>query len=547
MIKVPLQAVVFFGFFALGLLPWGHAAPRIPIELKKDSLVYCTNIASFSFNPQKADASSQMNVITEQIYDKLIEFDPVTNRLKPALAERFEVSEDGLTITLHLRKNVAFHQTSWFTPTRPFNAEDVLFSLHRVMGDMRDLSLEKGQSDRLPQLANGHFPYFESIDFKGKIARLRAVNAHQVQIELTRPNREILSYLASQYSVMLSKEYALQLNADDNLRQLDVLPVGTGAYQLEQVVRNGFVRLTANPHYWGKSAKIKQVIVDFSTSGTGRMAKFLNGECDVSAFPEPSQLTMLPPQQGYIAENKGANLAYLAFNMQRQAVQSVEFRQKIAQGINRPRMASLFFYGVANVAENVLPQALFHQPNPVGYPYRPTVVTQSPPLNLWVIDERRIYNAHPLKMAEYVRSELARIGIEVVVRQVSRATLIEQLAKGEADYDLILSGWLGNNFDAESFLTPLLSCQSQQSVTNLAHWCDAEFENLLRLAREQENDAEKQVLYQQIQARLAQQMPLLPLVNVNRLLVANHQVEGVTISPFGQVKLADFRLKTQEK
>ncbi len=62
----------------------------------------------------------------------------------------------------------------------------------------------------------------------------------------------MLAHLASQYAVILSKEYALQLNADDNLVQLDLLPVGTGVYQLESYENNDYVRLKPNMNYWGK-------------------------------------------------------------------------------------------------------------------------------------------------------------------------------------------------------------------------------------------------------------------------------------------------------
>lgn len=554
MMKRTLQAALFTAFFAnFSPISTAYAAPSIPQDLLTDSLVYCTSVSGFSFNPQKADVGSNMNVVTEQIYDKLIELDPQTNRLKPALAERFEVSEDGLTITFYLRKNVRFHETKWFTPSRKFNAEDVLFSLNRVIGkESNELSgLDQEQSNKQSELAKRlaartHFPFFESIDLKSKIESISAVSPYVVQIRLNRPDASFLAHLASQFAVILSKEYALQLNADDNLPQLDLLPVGTGVYQLENYVQNEFVRLTANPDYWGKKAQISRMIVDFSTTPTGRMAKFLNGECDVSAFPEPSQLSRLNPEKGYIVEQKGANLAYLAFNFERPIGQNLALRQQIAQAIDRERLARLFFYGVAEVAQNVLPSALFPYANPNGYPYKRPANPEKPqstPLLLWVIDEPRVYHQHPLKMAEFVRAELERAGIAVTVRSVSRAYLTQQLEQGSANYDLILSGWTANNFDPDSFLSPMLECQAQHSVTNLANWCDLTFDTLLANARLSEESQAREQLYQQAQRYLQQTLPLLPLVNVHRLLLANHDVQQVKISPFGQVKLSEMRLK----
>ena len=49
------------------------AAPRVPEELTDNGLIYCTHASGFSFNPQTADAGTSMNVVTEQIYNKLFE------------------------------------------------------------------------------------------------------------------------------------------------------------------------------------------------------------------------------------------------------------------------------------------------------------------------------------------------------------------------------------------------------------------------------------------------------------------------------------------
>lgn len=512
-------------------LAW--AAPQIPQDLKARSLVYCTSGAGFSFNPQKADAGTNMNVVTEQIYDKLIEFDPHSNTLKPALAERFAVSEDGLSFTFFLRKNIQFQHTDWFTPTRLFNADDVLFSLNRMMENR--LSVVPAPDMTL-------FTYFESIDLKNKLVRITAPAPDVVKIELAKPDASLLAYLASQYAVILSQEYAAQLEAKGNLVQLDLLPVGTGVYQLQSYVPNDYVRLKPNPYYWGKSAHIENMIVDFSTTGTGRMTKFLNGECDISAFPEWSQLSALAPSQGYISENIGANLAFLAFNFQRPIMQNRAIRQAVASAVDRARLARLLYYNTAEVAEKVVPMALLPARNPQAYPYRPQKLAEPQTLTLWVVDEKRVYNLHPLKMAELIRKDLAEIGITLNVRQVSRGYLMQNLQNQQADYDLILTGWLAQDFDPDSFLSPILSCQSQQAVTNLANWCNDEFDHLLQTARLSEDNYTRELLYEAAQRLLERELPILPLVNVNRLLMVNNRVQGVKISPFGQVKLSEIKL-----
>ncbi|HGO5822443.1 TPA: ABC transporter substrate-binding protein [Mannheimia haemolytica] len=561
-------AVIFSVIFAnFWLNSTACAAPSIPSELRENSLIYCTTSSGFSFNPQKADVSSNMNVVTEQIYDKLVEFNPKKNRLEPALAEHYAISDDGLVITLRLRKNVAFHTTRWFTPTRKLNADDVVFSLNRMIGKATDLPeiarenanvLQQQRQSYINQKATSqiYFPYFESVDLANKIVKVTAPSSHLVKIELAKPDSSILAHLASQYAVILSKEYALQLNADENLVQLDLLPVGTGVYQLESYESNNYVRLKPNADYWGKKAHIQNMVVDFSTEATGRMAKFLNNECDVVAFPEASQLSVLKDEQ--LIRSQGANLVYLAFNMQKEIGQNLALRQRIARGINRQRIADKLFYGTGEVADNVLPTALWQEKNSESYPYVPDILSEqavenskktakNDRLNLWVIDEKRVYNQHPIKMAEMIRADLAKQNIDINIRKVSRAYLVQQLEQKTADYDLILGGWLANNLDPNSFLSALLSCKTAATVTNLSNWCNDDFDFWLETARLSDDSASSNLLYEFSQKLLEEQLPILPLINANRVLVIKNRIQQAEISPFGQVKLSELRLNLDEQ
>lgn len=557
------KAVKLGTIFAIfGLNSTAFSAPRIPKELRNESLVYCTGVLGFSFNPQKADVGTNMNVVTEQIYDKLFEFDAKSNSLKPSLAERFSVSEDGKVITLNLRQKVAFHTTSWFTPTRYFNAEDVVFSLNRMIGYVEELpALDFNEAERAQFQQNqyyayqfkanlAHYPYFESVALKNKIKKITMPNDYTVQIHLVEADNSVLAHLASQYAVILSKEYALQLNADENLAQLDLLPVGTGVYQLNDYVANEYVRLKPHHKYWGKKAHIPNMVVDVSTNSAARIAKYLNRECDVVALPEPSQLSVVSKNE--IVENSGANLAFLAFNMQKPRMQDIQFRRKISQAINRQRIADVLFYGSAQVAQNALPPILYPIKNYRGYPYRKAELahqgTETPDrLQLWVIDENRVYNLHPQKMAELIRSDLAEIGIEVDIKLVSRAYVAQFAEAGKANYDLILTGWLANNLDPNAFLAPILSCRSQNELTNLANWCNPEFDRWLDMAKGNEQPYVRHLLYRLAQNILEQQLPILPLVNGNRILLVNSRIENAQVTPFGQVRLADLTLKYEEK
>lgn len=505
----------------LSLINLAQAAPRIPKMLTENGLTYCTNASGFSFNPQTADAGTSMNVVTEQIYNKLFDMKDHSAALVPVLAQSYSISSDGKQILINLRQGVKFHRTPWFTPTREFNAEDVVFSINRVLGHdtylptlSDDVVTYKNPQYRIfhEQAKKVHFPYFESIKLNQKIKSITATNPYQVKIELFEPDASILSHLASQYSII----FAYQLSADDNLSQLDTHPVGTGPYQVKDYVYNQYVRLIRNEEYWKKEAKIKNIIVDLSAERSGRLIKFFNNECQIASSPEISQLGLLSEKNAsyYLQSTEGMNLAYLAFNFQKSLMQDKTIRQAISQSLNRFRIVRNIYHNTATVANNIIPDiswaSAINTPD-FTYDYQPSKAEKilrdkKLALKMWVINEEQVYNPAPIKMAELIKWDLAKVGVDVKVRSVTRTFLTEQLRNHTEDYDLILTGWLAGNLDPDGFMRPILSCDTQNEITNLSNWCNPEFDKMMDRA---------------LSTNHLNELPIVPIANVQRLLVAS--------------------------
>lgn len=541
------------------------AAPRVPEELTDNGLIYCTHASGFSFNPQTSDAGTSMNVVTEQIYNKLFEISN-TAIPTPILAQSYSISPDGKIITIYLRKGIKFHHTDWFKPTRDFNADDVVFSLNRVLGYETYLpTLEQSAVDyKNPQYRIFHeqakkvrFPYFESIKLNQKIESVKALNPHTVQITLFKPDASILSHLASQYAIIFSQEYAVQLNADDNLVQLDLLPVGTGPYKVKNYFRNQYVRLEKNEDYWKKDAKIKNIIIDLSTDRTGRLVKFFNGECQIASYPEVSQLGLLKEndKRYYVKSAEGMNLAYLAFNFQNAVIQDEQVRRAIAQAINRQRIIKTIYHNTATVANNIIPNISWassvNTPD-FAYDFNPSeakkvLQDKQLHLNMWVLNEEQVYNPAPLKTAELIKEDLNNVGVNVTIRSVTRTFLIDQLNKKSENYDMILTGWLAGNLDPDSFMRPILSCNASSEMTNLSNWCDEDFDQLMDKALDSPNLWERAHVYNQAQELILSKLPIVPLANMKRVLVVNSRVRHIEMNPFGSLNFSTLSLRKGEK
>src|SRR3954466_7863213 len=98
------------------------------------TLVYCSEGSPENFYPGVNTAGRSFGA-GEPIYNRIVEFERGGTKVVPGLAERWDISKDGLVYTFHLRKGVKWHNTRAFKPTRDLTADDVIFSYERQWHD----------------------------------------------------------------------------------------------------------------------------------------------------------------------------------------------------------------------------------------------------------------------------------------------------------------------------------------------------------------------------------------------------------------------------
>ncbi len=112
---LPLQAAI-----AAALL-------SVAVGISAKPLVVCTEASPEGFDPVLYTTAVTADAAAETMFNRLVDFKPGTTQIVPALAKSWDISEDGLTYTFHLRDDVKFHTTDYFKPTRNLNADDVLW------------------------------------------------------------------------------------------------------------------------------------------------------------------------------------------------------------------------------------------------------------------------------------------------------------------------------------------------------------------------------------------------------------------------------------
>ncbi len=500
-------------------------------EIRNNGFVFCGQSNPTTFNPQLVDSGVTAEALSPQLFDTLLTLDPETHQPVANLATSWRSNSEGTEFVLTLREKVAFQTTPWFQPTRHLTAEDVIFSFRRLIDPSHPYYLVNG----------GHYPWFQGIDLHNLLVDVIALDEHTVKFVLSRPHFGFLNNIATSHAVIHSAEYGHQLASQDNKTQIDMKPIGTGPFWLQDFQRNDLVRLSRHNGYWQGPAKMEQVVFDVSQRGTGTLAKLLRNECDVLSSPISSQIPIIKQQDFLdLVATPAMNVSFIAINTGHPALRDVRVRQALSLAINRQNILDSVYYGTGTKAYNLLP------PNSWAYHkdsaklrydrnYALALLEDAGyknglQLSMWVPLEPRSYNPSPHKTAELIQANLADIGIQLSLATDDR---FERSELGDiSDSDLLLTGWIGDTGDPDNFLRPLLSCESERAGINVSMWCNPDFDFLLDLALEAEKPRFRLNLYKQAQAMLNEEFPVIPLAHGVQFRVYNRSLKGFVNSPF---------------
>ncbi|MBV8653268.1 MAG: ABC transporter substrate-binding protein, partial [Alphaproteobacteria bacterium] len=196
------------------------------------TLVYCSEGSPENFYPAINTTGTSFDASSRPIYNRLLEFERGSTKLVPGLAESYDVSPDGLTVTFHLRKGVKFQTTKWFTPTRDFNADDVIFSFAR----------QSDKSNPWFKVTSDNHSYYSDMGFDTLLKSVEKVDDNTVRFHLAQPEAPFLADMAMDFASIISKEYADKLEKAGTLEKFDQEPVGTGPFYLVQYQKDAIIR-----------------------------------------------------------------------------------------------------------------------------------------------------------------------------------------------------------------------------------------------------------------------------------------------------------------
>jgi len=495
------------------------------------TLVYCSEGSPEGFDPALYTSGTTFDAASQTIYNRLVEFETGTTNVIPGLAESWSVSDDGLEYTFNLRKGVKFHSSDTFTPTRDFNADDVIFSFER----------QRLADHPYNGVSGGTWEYFGGMSMPDLISSVEKVDDYTVKFVLNHPEAPMVSDLAMDFASILSAEYADQMLAAGTPEMLNQAPIGTGPFKFVAYQKDAVVRYAANADYWKGASPIDNLVFAITTDASVRFQKLKAGECQIMAYPNPADIAAMKADAGItMMEQEGLNVGYLAYNTQVAPFDNPAVRRALNMAIDKQAIIDVVFQGSGQIAKNPLPPTIWSYNNAVVDDVYDPVAAKAAleaagvsglSMEIWAMPVQRPYNPNARRMAELMQSDFAKVGVDVKIvsyewgEYLSRSKEIDRAGA-------VLLGWTGDNGDPDNFLAVLLGCDGVGG-SNRAQWCHQPFEDLIQKAKTTSDVAERTRLYEQAQVIFKEQAPWATIAHSVVYMAMLPSVTGYKVHPLG--------------
>ncbi len=496
------------------------------------TFVYCSEGSPEGFDPGLYTAGTTFDASAHPVYSRLLEFEPGTTKPVAGLAESWTVSEDGTEYVFKLRAGVKFHTTDFFTPTRPLNADDVVFSIDRQINKSNPWN---------QYVAGASWEYAAGMGFPELIKSVEKVDDLTVKFVLNRPEAPFLANLAMPFASIMSKEYADSLEKAGKMGQLNQMPLGTGPFVFVGYQQDAVIRYKKNADYWGGAPKIDDLVFAITTDAAVRYQKLKAGECHLMPFPNAADVESMKADPSLtVMEQEGLNVAYLAYNTTQAPFDKPEVRKALNKAINKKAIVDAVFQGMATPAKNPIPPTMWSYNDKVeddaydldaAKKMLEDAGVKDLSMKVWAMPVSRPYMLNARRAAEIIQDDFAKIGVKVEIVSYEWAEYLDRSKAKDRDGAVML-GWTGDNGDPDNFLDTLLGCEAVGG-NNRAQWCNEEFNTLVKKAKVTSDQAERTKLYEEAQVVFKREAPWATLDHSLSIVPMRKEVSGFVQSPLG--------------
>ena len=480
-------------------------------------------VAYIGGDPMNLDPAVLTNynatLIISNLAEGLLRLAPAGADIEPGIAESWECSEDGLTWTFHLRGDAKFHNG------RTVEAADFKYTFERIVNP----ATMSAKAWMFSDVAGADAFSAGTAD---EITGIQAPDPQTLTITLNQPMAPFLSMMASPNLAVVPKEVVEQYGEDFGKHVCLA-----GPFQLQEWTTNGDVVLTASEDYWAGRPYLDSVRYRVINDENTRIVEFDAGQLDVVWIPSQhwDRYRSDPVMKDYIGRADTVHTDYFVINMDKAPLNSSpELRQAIFYGLDMQAIVD-YNMGRCAVADGILP------PNMLGS--KPTTESL---FNLEKAKELLAQAGYPdgvpgtfellipawpnfIKICEIYQQNLKNLGINVELRPLEDNAYNDALVSG--DFEIAWGNRVAEYADSDAYFYPLYHSSNAGVGGNVARYSNPEVDKLIEQARLSTDSAEREALYNQLNALVDADMPYVYLTHNQYFDITQPYVRGYQPSP----------------
>ena len=484
-------------FCALALLLAGCAKNE-----DRADIVIVNGAEPESLDPAIATVQADNRVI-HSLFEGLMRLDPKTAKAAPALADRYELSDDGKIYTFHIRTNA-----TWSTG-EPITTADVIYSWIRVL----EPTTAADYAGQLFAVKNAEEYNAGKIKDPAQVG-IKALDDHTLRVELLGPTPYFLDLCAFPTLAVVPK-WTIEKHGD---RWLMANPLPTsGPYTMDFWRIHDKIRLRKNPRFWDATNVLNNV-VDFLPCESANTALniYESGQADIiwdkNLIPTELMDVLVKRNDCHLFDYLGTY--FLRFNVTRKPFDNPKVRKALAMAIDRKRIVEKIMKSGEKPAHHFVPEGMSIYNPPEGLKFDPETARK-------LLAEAGYpggkgfptfqYLSRVGKTDEQVAVEIQamfkeELGINMELRLTE--TKVYFTAQGTGDYEVSRSSWIGDYVDPNTFLDMFMS----NNGNNRTGWKNPKYDELIREGNRQLDPKKREKILQEAEAMLIrEETPIAPI------------------------------------
>ena len=479
-------------------------------------------VAALNADIQTADVqkTSKDYEVPFNIFDRLVDVEVGTDgnsKIVPSLAESWDISDDGLEYTFHLRQGVKFHNGNDFT------AEDVAYTFHRMLTVEGGVNTEFiDQIKGADELLAGETDTLEGVE---------VVDDYTIKVTLKEPFAGFLASISSP-GVSIYDSEATEA-AGDQFGMDPAVTVGTGPFEFSSWSFNNQLVLTRNEDYWKGASGLPGVVIKIIPDTETQSMMFESGELDILdldyAADSVDRFTETYPDQ--IVQGPRVGIVYFTMNFNKEPFQDVRVRKAVQMSIDRQAILDALYGGRGQVEQGIFPHGL------IGFNPDQEEIKYDPEAAKALLAEAGYADGFDMEIAadssasdtmtmalEIVSDQLAEVGIRAEIKNYDESTWLETRKSGELGS--FISTWSADYNDPDNFIYTFFGNEEKTRIRSI-NYPDTEVMERVAKARTVVNEDERLAEYKALEEKIIHEdAAWVPMFSRLHLFAVSKRVQG---------------------